>query len=540
MRRALITGITGQDGSYLAELLLGKGYEVHGLIRRASLFNTGRIDHLYRDPHETDARLYLHYGDLTDGARLVTLMREIDPDEVYNLGAQSHVRVSLRRAGAHRQQHRRSAPCGCSRPCGCPASSAASTRRRARRCSARHRRRRTSRPPFHPRSPYGVAKVYAYWATKNYREAYGLFAVNGILFNHESPRRGETFVTRKITRAVARIKAGLDDHVYMGNLDAERDWGYAPEYVEGMWRMLQADEPDDFVLATGSSHHGARLHGGGVQPRRARLGEARPLRRPLPAALRGRRALRRRRQGRAGARLEADRRRRRSSRRSWSTPTSRRSQHEGRPWIDQPGPGRLAGDADDRLPSPARSTATRRRTSPGTAAWSAPRSGAGWRRRASPTCVGRASSELDLRDRDAVVRLPRRDPAALRRAGGRQGRRHPGQRHLPGGVPLRQPADPDQRHGRGARAAASSGCSSWARPASTRRLAPQPIREDSLLTGPLEPTNDAYAIAKIAGILRRPGGPPRVRPALDLGDADQPLRPGRQLLADRLATCCPR
>jgi GDPmannose 4,6-dehydratase len=252
VRRALITGVTGQDGSYLAELLLGKGYEVHGLIRRASTFNTSRIDHLYRDPHDETARLHLHYGDLTDGARLVTLLREIDPDEVYNLGAQSHVRVSF-----DEPEHTgNTTGLGTMRLLEAVRMSGV----RCRYYQASSSEMFGAAPPpqdestsFHPRSPYGVAKVYAYWATRNYREAYGLFAVNGILFNHESPRRGETFVTRKITRAIARIKAGLDDHVYMGNLDAERDWGYAPEYVEGMWRMLQADEPDDYVLATGRS-----------------------------------------------------------------------------------------------------------------------------------------------------------------------------------------------------------------------------------------------------------------------------------------------
>lgn len=250
MKRALITGITGQDGSYLAELLLNKGYEVHGLIRRASTFNTSRIDHLYVDPHEPGARLFLHYGDLTDGSRLVTLLRTIDPDEVYNLAAQSHVRVSfdepvhtcattgmgsialleavrLSRVDCRFYQASSSEMFGASPP------------------------PQNEQTPFYPRSPYGAAKVYSYWATRNYREAYDLFAVNGILFNHESPRRGETFVTRKITRAVARIKAGIESDVYMGNLDAVRDWGYAPEYVEGMWRMLQAPDPDDFVLATG-------------------------------------------------------------------------------------------------------------------------------------------------------------------------------------------------------------------------------------------------------------------------------------------------
>ncbi|NMM17484.1 MAG: GDP-mannose 4,6-dehydratase [Cellulomonas sp.] len=249
---ALITGITGQDGSYLAELLLGKGYLVHGLIRRASTFNTGRIDHLYTDPHDADGRLRLHYGDLSDGARLVTLLDQVRPDEVYNLGAQSHVRVSFDEPehtgdttgiGAVRLLEAvRMAGLDC----------------RYYQASSSEMFGATPPPqneatPFYPRSPYGAAKVYAYWVTKNYREGYGMFAVNGILFNHESPRRGETFVTRKITRAVARIKAGLEQHVYLGNLDAIRDWGYAPEYVEGMWRMLQADEPDDFVLATGGN-----------------------------------------------------------------------------------------------------------------------------------------------------------------------------------------------------------------------------------------------------------------------------------------------
>jgi GDPmannose 4,6-dehydratase len=251
-KKALVTGITGQDGSYLAELLLGKGYEVHGLIRRSSTFNTDRIDHLYQDPHDPEARLFLHYGDLSDGARLVTLLLQIQPDEVYNLAAQSHVRVSfdepehtgdttgigamrlleaVRMAGLDCRYYQASSSemFGASPP------------------------PQNEETPFYPRSPYGAAKVYAYWVTKNYREGYGMFAVNGILFNHESPRRGETFVTRKVTRAVARIRAGLDDAVYLGNLQAVRDWGYAPEYVEGMWRMLQADQPDDFVLATGGS-----------------------------------------------------------------------------------------------------------------------------------------------------------------------------------------------------------------------------------------------------------------------------------------------
>lgn len=251
-KKALITGITGQDGSYLAELLLGKGYEVHGLIRRASTFNTSRIDHLYQDPHNPDAKLFLHYGDLSDGARLVTLMHEIEPDEVYNLAAQSHVRVSFDEpehtgdttgVGAMRLLE---------------AVRMAGIQCRYYQASSSEMFGATPPPqneetPFYPRSPYGAAKVYAYWVTKNYREGYGMFAVNGILFNHESPRRGETFVTRKVTRAVARIKAGIDQHVYMGNLDAIRDWGYAPEYVEGMWRMLQADQPDDYVLATGGN-----------------------------------------------------------------------------------------------------------------------------------------------------------------------------------------------------------------------------------------------------------------------------------------------
>jgi GDPmannose 4,6-dehydratase len=249
-KKALITGITGQDGSYLAELLLGKGYEVHGLIRRASTFNTHRIEHLYQDPHQEGTRLFLHYGDLSDGARLVTLMNQIQPDEVYNLAAQSHERVSF-----DEPEHTgNTTGMGAMRLL--EAVRLAEVECRYYQASSSEMFGATPPPqdentPFYPRSPYGAAKVYAFWVTKNYREGYGLYAANGILFNHESPRRGETFVTRKITRAVARIQAGLDDYVYLGNLDAIRDWGYAPEYVEGMWRMLQADQPDDFVLATG-------------------------------------------------------------------------------------------------------------------------------------------------------------------------------------------------------------------------------------------------------------------------------------------------
>ena len=250
-KKALITGITGQDGSYLAEFLLAKGYEVHGLIRRASTFNTQRIDHLYKDPHDPEARLFLHYGDLTDGSRLVTLIDSIQPQEIYHLAAQSHVRVSfdepeytgdttglgtIRLLEAIRQNDQNI---------------------RFYQASSSEMFGATAPPqgedtPFYPRSPYGAAKVYAYWATRNYREAYNLFAVNGILFNHESPRRGETFVTRKITRAVAAIKSGRQEFLYMGNIDARRDWGYAPEYIVAMWKMLQHDEPNDFVIATGT------------------------------------------------------------------------------------------------------------------------------------------------------------------------------------------------------------------------------------------------------------------------------------------------
>lgn len=250
-KRAFITGITGQDGSYLAELLLSKGYEVHGLIRRASTFNTSRIDHLYQDPHDTGARLFLHYGDLSDGARLVSLLHQIKPDEVYNLAAQSHVRVSF-----DEPEHTGDTTgIGSMRMLEAVRMSGINTR--FYQASSSEMFGATPPPqneetPFYPRSPYGAAKVYSYWVTKNYREAYGMFAVNGILFNHESPRRGETFVTRKITLAAARIKAGLQSELWLGNLDSIRDWGYAAEYVEGMWRMLQADEPDDFVLATGS------------------------------------------------------------------------------------------------------------------------------------------------------------------------------------------------------------------------------------------------------------------------------------------------
>jgi GDPmannose 4,6-dehydratase len=248
VKRAFVTGITGQDGSYLAELLLGKDYEVHGLVRRSSLLNRSRIDHLH-----DDERLHLHYGDLTDGVSLVNLVRMIEPHEVYNLGAMSHVKVSFEM------------------PDYTASTNAIGTLRlleaiHAARLECRFYQASTSEmfgstpPPqdeeskFHPRSPYGASKLQAHWVTINYREAYGLFGVSGILFNHESPRRGENFVTRKITKAVAAIEAGLQDHVELGNLDAIRDWGFAPEYVEGMWRMLQADEPTDYVLATGVGH----------------------------------------------------------------------------------------------------------------------------------------------------------------------------------------------------------------------------------------------------------------------------------------------
>jgi GDPmannose 4,6-dehydratase len=250
-KRAFLTGITGQDGSYLAELLLAKGYEVHGLIRRASTFNTQRIDHLYLDPHDSNAKLFLHYGDLTDGSRLATLIAEIKPDEIYNLAAQSHVRVSFDEPeytadttglGTIRllEAIRHSAP-----------------EARFYQASSSEMFGATNPPQneaadFYPRSPYGVAKLYSHWATKNYREAYGIFATSGILFNHESPRRGETFVTRKITRAVARIARGRQKELFLGNLDARRDWGYAPEYVVAMWQMLQVDTPGDYVIGTGT------------------------------------------------------------------------------------------------------------------------------------------------------------------------------------------------------------------------------------------------------------------------------------------------
>src|SRR5215210_4191094 len=253
MKKALITGITGQDGSYLAELLLEKGYEVHGIVRRSSSFNTGRIDHLYRDPHERGVRLLTHYGDLADPVALTKLLYELQPDEIYHLGAQSHVRVSfdipeytfdVTAAGTLRLLE---------------AIREAGVKTRFYQASSSEMYGAAPPPqsedtPFHPRSPYAVAKVAAYWAAVNYREAYGMFASNGILFNHESERRGETFVTRKITRAVARIKHGLQDKLYLGNLDAKRDWGFAPDYVDAMWRMLQHREPDDYVIATGETH----------------------------------------------------------------------------------------------------------------------------------------------------------------------------------------------------------------------------------------------------------------------------------------------
>ena len=254
VKKALITGITGQDGSYLTELLLSKGYEVHGIIRRASTFNTGRIDHLYQDPHINGVRLFLHYGDIADSTNLIKLLYRIQPEEIYHLAAQSHVRVSfdipeytgdvtglgtirileaVRETGLKTKFYQ------------------ASSSEMYGKVQEIPQREST---PFYPRSPYGAAKVYAYWVTVNYRESYGIFACNGILFNHESPRRGETFVTRKITRGVAQIKAGLADKLHLGNLDAKRDWGYAKEYVMAMWLMLRHEEPDDYVIATGETH----------------------------------------------------------------------------------------------------------------------------------------------------------------------------------------------------------------------------------------------------------------------------------------------
>jgi GDPmannose 4,6-dehydratase len=253
MPRALITGITGQDGSYLAEQLLDKGYDVHGLIRRSSSFNTERIDSIYKDRHEQDVHLFLHYGDLTESSRLVRLVDEIEPDEVYHLGAQSHVRVSFD------SPEYTSDVTGMGTVRLLEAIREAKVPARFYQASSSEMYGATPPPqnedtPFHPRSPYAVAKVAAFWITVNYRESYGMYAVNGILFNHESPRRGETFVTRKITRALARIQAGLQEKLYLGNLDAKRDWGFAGDYTDAMWRMLQADEPEDFVIATGEMH----------------------------------------------------------------------------------------------------------------------------------------------------------------------------------------------------------------------------------------------------------------------------------------------
>jgi len=250
LKKAFITGITGQDGSYLAEFLLHKGYEVHGLIRRSSNFNTQRIDHLFQDPHTKDKTLILHYGDMSDSSRLTTLLALIQPHEIYHLAAQSHVRVSF-----DEPEHTGDVT-GLATIRILEAIRLVSPHSKFYQASSSEMFGATPPPQheetsFYPRSPYGAAKVYSYWMTRNYREAYGLFATNGILFNHESPRRGETFVTRKITLAAARIKLGLQEKLYLGNLDAVRDWGYAPEYVEAMWLMLQANEPDDFVVATG-------------------------------------------------------------------------------------------------------------------------------------------------------------------------------------------------------------------------------------------------------------------------------------------------
>jgi GDPmannose 4,6-dehydratase len=252
-RRALISGITGQDGSYLADQLLDRGYEVHGIVRRSSSFNTERIDHLYRDPHEEQVDLYLHHGDLADSSRLVKLIYDLQPDEVYHLGAQSHVRVSF----DNPEYTAEVTGVGTVRLLEAIRESGVQTRLYNAASSELFGSSpppQSERTPFYPRSPYAAAKLMSYWMTVNYRESYGMFCVNGILFNHESPRRGETFVTRKITRALARIQAGLQDRLYLGNLDARRDWGYAPEFTEAMWLMLQADTPEDYVIATGEVH----------------------------------------------------------------------------------------------------------------------------------------------------------------------------------------------------------------------------------------------------------------------------------------------
>ena len=254
MKKALITGITGQDGSYLAELLLEKGYEVHGMLRRSSSFNTGRIDHLHNDPEILDQKLFLHYGDLTDSSNLNRLLEKIQPDEIYNLGAQSHVKVSFEVPEYTAEVD----AIGTLRFLDAIKETGLKTKFYQASSSELYGKvqeiPQTENTPFYPRSPYGVAKLYGYWIIVNYREAYNIFACNGILFNHESPRRGETFVTRKITRAVARMKYGVQETLTLGNLGAKRDWGYAPEYVEGMWRLLQQDKPEDFVLATGETH----------------------------------------------------------------------------------------------------------------------------------------------------------------------------------------------------------------------------------------------------------------------------------------------
>ena len=253
MKTALITGVNGQDGSYLAEFLLAKGYEVHGLIRRSSSFNTQRVEHIYHDPHESGVRFRMHYGDLSDSGSLINLIRELEPEEIYHLGAQSHVKVSFEVP----EYTADSTGMGTIRMLEAIRASGVSTRFYQASSSEMYGAAlppQNESTPFHPRSPYGVSKVFAFWSAVNYREAYGTFASNGILFNHESIRRGETFVTRKISRAVARIKAGMQDKLYLGNLDASRDWGYAPEYVEAMWMILQQDEPQDFVIATGEAH----------------------------------------------------------------------------------------------------------------------------------------------------------------------------------------------------------------------------------------------------------------------------------------------
>ena len=515
-KTALITGITGQDGAYLAELLLKKGYEVHGIKRRASSFNTDRIDHLYQDPHEQGVHMRLHYGDLTDATNLIRIVQQVQPDEIYNLAAQSHVAVSfetpeytansdamgtLRLLEAIRilglEQKTRFYQ--------------ASTSEMFGKVQEMPQKETT---PFYPRSPYGAAKVYAYWITVNYREAYGLYACNGILFNHESPIRGETFVTRKITRGLARISQGLEQYLYLGNLDSLRDWGHARDYVEAQWLMLQQDAPEDFVIATGEQHSvrefvelvGARARhdasNGAARAWTSRVSTRRPARTvvKVDAALlpahRGGDAAGRSVQGARQAGLDAGHQLRAAGRgdgRCRPRARAPRLGHEARRLQDLPAP-RIAGPAGARN-GQQREDLRRRPRGPGRQRHRAP---SARRRLRQPAAAGpqRAGPDASRPTCEAFFAAQRPEyvfVAAAKVGGIHANNTYPAEFLRDNLAIQTNLIDAAYRNGTRKFQFLGSSCI-------YPKLAPQPMNEDCLLTGPLEPTNEWYAIAKIAGL----------------------------------------